>query len=36
MALEKLKIKIETSPGLYNDEVEVLFNPNQLTYSRSG
>ncbi len=36
MALEKLKIKIETSSGLYNDEVEVLFNPNQLAYSRSG
>ena len=36
MALEKLKIKIETSAGSYKDETEVLFNPNQLSYSRSG
>lgn len=36
MALEKLSIKIEKSTGLYEDEVKVLFNPNQLSYSRSG
>lgn len=36
MALEKLKIKIEGSTSLYTKEVEVLFNPNQISYSRSG
>lgn len=35
MALEKLKILIETGPGRFSDEVTVLFNPNQLAFSKT-
>lgn len=31
MALEKLKILIETDPGVFGEEVQVLFNPSKVT-----
>ncbi|HEX6904119.1 MAG TPA: LysM peptidoglycan-binding domain-containing protein [Thermoanaerobaculia bacterium] len=34
MALEKLKIKIETQREVFADEVQVLFNPNQLSLDK--
>jgi nucleoid-associated protein YgaU len=35
MALEKLKFLVETRPGEFTDEIEVRFNPNQLTIQKS-
>lgn len=35
MALDKLKIGIETSPGVFGREVTVLFNPNQISFDKS-
>ncbi len=35
MALEKLKIQIETGENEFNDEFEVLFNPNQISIQKA-
>lgn len=35
MALEKLKILVESGPDEFNDEVEVLFNPNQISIQKA-
>jgi nucleoid-associated protein YgaU len=35
MALEKLKILVETGPGEFNEEIEVLFNPNQIALQKT-
>jgi nucleoid-associated protein YgaU len=35
MALEKLKVLIETVPGIFAQEVAVLFNPNRLTFRKT-
>jgi nucleoid-associated protein YgaU len=35
MALEKLKFLVETRAGEFTDEIEVRFNPNQLTIQKS-
>lgn len=36
MALEKLKIAIETSQGQFGEPFEVMYNPNQMQMSRTG
>jgi hypothetical protein len=35
MALEKLKIQVETAPGQFDQEITALFNPNQITIQKS-
>jgi hypothetical protein len=35
MALEKLKIRVETSPGQFQQEITALFNPNQIEISKA-
>ena len=35
MALAKLKIKVETAPGKFDQEIDVLFNPNQVAISKA-
>ena len=35
MALEKLKIQVETAPRQFQQEIAALFNPNQLTIQKT-
>lgn len=35
MALEKLKILVESSPNIFEREIKVLFNPNKLSIQKS-
>jgi nucleoid-associated protein YgaU len=35
MALAKLKVLMETSPGTFGKEVEVLYNPNKVTLTKA-
>jgi len=35
MALEKLRILVETGPDEFGEEIEVLFNPNQITLQKT-
>jgi nucleoid-associated protein YgaU len=35
VALAKLKIQVETAPGKFGQEITVLFNPNQISITKS-
>jgi nucleoid-associated protein YgaU len=35
MALEKLKIQVETAPNKYDQEITALFNPSQITIQKN-